>query len=117
MDRSWGRRDFVDLLQKRVAGIAINSSSLRRQGPAGTIPAARAFCAKLDLRRAPASENSFREWLDDKTQQLMIQLPVRAQGNWGAARKVLNIFLRDVADHRVLAGASHGPTMAGVAAG
>jgi len=33
--------------------------------------------------------------LDNLTRQLMKQFPATARKNWGAARKVLNLFLRD----------------------
>jgi hypothetical protein len=65
-------------------------------GPRGTIRAARSFLAVIDLsvlsRVSPAD---FPATLDRLTDDFVRALPEGARF-WGAARKFLNIFLRDV---------------------
>ena len=72
-------------------------------GPPGTIQAARAFLAALDLRRFRVrSRPAFSAILDTVTEELRGSLPTKAQ-HWGSARKFLNIFLRDCLYDRILA--------------
>jgi hypothetical protein len=50
----------------------------------------------MDLRRVPHSnERNYARWLDRQTEALAAAFPSRSK-RWGVARKVLNIFLRDV---------------------
>jgi len=71
-------------------------------GPKGTIPAAREYLASLDLTKfRGASEKEFRSALNRATNRFRDQLP-RGAKHWGAARKFLNIFLRNVVYNRYL---------------
>jgi hypothetical protein len=93
---------FIVLLQKRIGTIAIGPSTARRMGPKGTIGIARAFLQKLDLRRFRSPNRlAFESKLDQVTDEFVEALPSKAQ-HWGAARKFLNIFLRDVVYDRYL---------------
>lgn len=95
-------------LQERIAWLAVGRSTLRKQGAAGMVSAARQFVRELDLRKlALRKESAFLELRDEQTEQLVRRFPVRARRNWGAARKVLNIFLRDVVYSHLLR-AAHG---------
>jgi hypothetical protein len=59
------------------------------------VVSARGFCSRLKLVRfGTADEHVFARRLDSATKQLMECLPRHAT-NWGLARKLLNIFLRD----------------------
>jgi hypothetical protein len=59
------------------------------------VAAARQFLGNLDLSRVPTrSPERFARWHDVTTEQLRRALPGRSPP-WGAARKFLNIFLRD----------------------
>src|SRR5712691_5811356 len=71
-------------------------------GPKGTISAAREYLAGLDLTRFRASsEKEFRSSLNQATRRFLDYLP-RGAKHWGAARKFLNIFLRNVVYNRFL---------------
>jgi hypothetical protein len=110
--RDEGMRDYptpgselLTRMQRHVAQLAANGSSLRNQGAPGVVAAARLFLADLDLGRFIAGdETTFAAALDRATEDLQRTFPEGAR-NWGAARKVLNLFLRDCLYHTYLAGA------------
>jgi hypothetical protein len=87
--------DLLKLLHARLASAAIGASTARRMIPAGTIPTVRTFLATevgLSRLRPPR----YPQTLDDLTDALLARLPKKARP-WGAARKFLNIFIRDAA--------------------
>jgi hypothetical protein len=95
-------RSFFRDLQRYVAITTVGPSALRNQGSPGVIKAAQDHLASLDLRTVcVGNETEFLAWLDHETEELRRSLPNRAQ-NWGAARKALNLFLRDVCYNRFL---------------
>lgn len=95
--------DFLSTMQHSVAVIAIGPSSLRNQGYAGVIDAAREFLTKCDLAAFRChTEEEFRSKLDNTTENLIVALPKRAR-SWGVARKAINLFLRDSLYNRYLA--------------
>ncbi len=80
---------------RHLSQLAANGSSLRNQGAPGVVGAARTFLEGVDLGSFVASDsNGFAGLLDQTTDQLCSSFPEGAR-NWGAARKVLNLFLRD----------------------
>ena len=88
-------KTFIPTVQRKVATTAVGPSALRRQG-AGILGASQQFLAALSLARVPkSSETRFRRWLDRQTDALLNALPIDGRP-WGAARKALNLFLRDV---------------------
>lgn len=97
-------KEHIRLIQKRVANIAIGASSLRGQGPAGTIQKARAFMVNLNLRTFKGiTDRQFKQRLDKYTKELMGQFPRGAKRNWGGARKAMNLFLEAAFYDRFLA--------------
>jgi hypothetical protein len=91
------RSTFIAKLVRRTAQAAIGPSALRKQGAAGVVSAARDGAADLDLRRlAKLSGSSFASFLDEATDTLLAMFPKDAR-NWGAARKGINLYLRDAA--------------------
>lgn len=89
------KEQFLVIMQRRVATVAVGPSTARNMGPKGTIEAARIFLAQnVSLKEVGASGMAFPTVLNDLTRQLKRALPKGAR-NWGAARKFLNIFLRD----------------------
>jgi hypothetical protein len=87
--------ELTDRAKRHVAQLAANGSSLRNQGAPGVVEAARGFLEALDLRRfVTVGPAGFAHLLDTATAGLCASFPKRAR-NWGAARKVLNLFLRD----------------------
>ena len=90
------RFDLADRLQVRTALLAIGRSTLRNQGASGLISAARRYLRELDFRDfAVTTREQFDAVLERRTKLLMKRFPPQASENWGAARKALNIFLRD----------------------
>lgn len=60
------------------------------------VATARSFLRRVDLRTfAVGTSEHFLDVLNSQTDSLSSQFPDGGQGNWGAARKSLNIFLRD----------------------
>lgn len=86
--------DFTDRLKNRLAMTAIGRSTLRGQGAPGMVECARKFLRRLDLRPL-LKPVKFDAWLNRQTVKLARAFPGDGNGNWGAARKSLNIFLRD----------------------
>jgi hypothetical protein len=99
-------------IQQYCAVNAANSSSLRKQGP-GTVAHAQAYLITLNLAEfATPTQLEFQAVLDAKTAALQALFPILRPAthalrqlfppgtrNWVAARKVLNIFLREVVHH------------------
>jgi len=89
------RRDFLRMLQRKVAISALPASALRGQGHKGLTKSAREYLAEVNLEPFGISNTRrFRARLDRKTKDLIRHLPARAR-RWGVARKALNLFLRD----------------------
>ena len=108
-DERGASKDFIHAMQARTAVVAIGASTLRGQGAPGMVNAAREFLRGMDLRRfAVRREVTFQKCLDDETKKLMAAFPRKGR-SWGAARKAINIFLRDafynayLRDHYALA--------------
>jgi len=87
--------DLIPRLQRHVALIAANGSSLRNQGAAGVVDGARKHLASLAVLRLPRFDiHEFTRHLGEETDAMVRGFPEGGQ-SWGAARKVLNPFLRD----------------------
>ena len=91
------QKQFHKLLQKRLAETSVSSSSLRNQGSAGIVSAACKFCTELPLQKFNVkAQKQFSKVLDTYTNKLLKKFPAKARNNWGAARKTINLFLREV---------------------
>ncbi len=89
-------------MQQYIAVTTIGPSTLRNQGASGVIEATQRFLSKLPICTfAVKEERSFLAILDTTTDELKGTLPPGAR-QWGAARKALNLFLRDVCYNRFL---------------
>ena len=87
-------KGFIKTLQRKVAFTAIGPSALRGQGK-GVLRASQDFLADIPLTRVPkSSPKKFYLWLDRQTELLLDVLPIKNRP-WGAARKAINLFLRD----------------------
>lgn len=89
------REEFIKKLQRRVAQAAIGSSALRNQGAPGVIGAARTTAAKFDLAEFGACRSDRFPLLLDRATDVMCASFPKDGRNWGAARKAVNLFLRD----------------------
>lgn len=92
-------RTFIYDLLRKTAISAVGASAFRGQGK-GAVGRMRRGLEKLDLSgvRKLSKETTFRNWLDEKTDELAKRGKVR----WGTARKALNLFLRDCLYSRYL---------------
>ena len=78
----------------RVARLAIGPSTVRGKKGKGVIQNSRRFLRSIRLQSFGVSDAAFRRVLNRTTDQLARKLPKHSR-QWGLARKVLNIFLRD----------------------
>ena len=86
--------DFIKTIQRKVAVSAVGPSALRGQGK-GVLRTSQDFLAHMSLERVPKSNaKKFQLWLDRQTELLLDKLAVKNRP-WGAARKAINLFLRD----------------------
>ncbi len=94
---------FYADMQQYVAVTTVGPSTLRNQGGPGVIETAQRFLSSLDIGSfAVQDEKSFLAVLDTMTDELRRRLPQYSR-HWGAARKALNLFLRDICYNRFLA--------------
>lgn len=97
--------------QARVAMLAIGPATLRNQGAPDMVATAQRYLAQLDLTQFSAetidSQATFQKVLEVQTRKLAKAFPDGGHGNWGAARKALNIFLRDAVESRSLCDVYH----------
>ena len=93
--------NFISTVRQMVSVTAVGPSALRGQGK-GVLKASQGFLASMTLSRIPKSgEARFRDWLDRQTESLLSQLPIDGRP-WGAARKAINLFLRDALYNKYL---------------
>ncbi len=77
--------------------LAIGASTLRNQGAPQVIETARLYLQgiNLNLLKKINSESQYLNFINRHTNALSNKVPAGAKGNWGAARKAINIFMRD----------------------
>ena len=93
--------NFTTTLQRKVAFTAIGPSALRGQGK-GVLRASQNFLAQISLTKIPKlSKRKFQSWLEHQTTLLLDNLPIKNRP-WGAARKAINLFLRDALYNKYL---------------
>jgi hypothetical protein len=92
------REEWLESVREHFAKASVGSSTLRSQVNAGGVEAARNFLKKKILltNLENISEKDFSQFLNTKTKSLskILTRPDNNQPNFGAARKVINIFLR-----------------------
>jgi hypothetical protein len=108
------KNKLLEVLSNRVAEGAAGPSTLRGRGREGFVEEARTFLKQLRLSQysGAASPRRFRAILDHDTHKLFLTFqeikrnnlgtPCGENEEWGAARKTLNLFLRDVLYNRYL---------------
>jgi hypothetical protein len=86
--------EFIETMQRRTGVTAVGPSALRGQGK-GVLKVSQEYLGTIDLSRISIStRNKYIAWLDKHTNALLEKLPIRNRP-WGAARKALNLFMRD----------------------
>jgi hypothetical protein len=96
------KEEFLQKIQKRVAECSIGPTTLWGQGKGVTAEARKYLTTMLLDSFSVTEEKVFLEQLEDHTNKLKDSFPKCAENNWGAARKSLNIFLRDALYNRYL---------------
>ena len=89
------KREFLEMVQRKVATNSVGPSTVRGQGAPGLVRIAHEHLVSVDLRRfALARPAAFQGRLDTETSSLLRKFPPAGR-SWGAARKCINLFLRD----------------------
>lgn len=106
------KKEFIRQIQRRVAQTAVGPAAIRNQGASGLIEISRTYFEKqIDLRefRKRLTSSKYVDYLDELTNDLKNKFPKSGQ-SWGAARKGLNLFFRDVVYNKYLADYLEMPT-------
>ena len=96
---------FLKQIQKRLAQTSIGASALRNQGSAGLVKISRDYLEKINLDiffQTLKDETLYTKYLNRHTNQLLEKYPSKAK-SWGAARKALNLFFREVVYNKFIA--------------
>jgi len=94
-------KDFITTVQRKVAFTAVGPSAVRGQGK-GVLRTSQDFCSQIALGRvSKSSAKAYQLWLDHQTELLLEVLPIKNRP-WGAARKAINLFLRDALYNKYL---------------
>jgi hypothetical protein len=98
-------KEFLKLIQRRIAQTCIGASAIRNQGSAGLLYTMRNYFEHsivLEVFIKKLSEkSSYNSFLNYHANRLLKELP-RKSRNWGIARKGLNLFFRDVVYNKFL---------------
>ena len=93
------QKEFEKRLFRRIAQVSVGASAIRNQGGAGLIEILRDYFEdeinpRIFFSILPKNQ-AFRNFLDDHTKKVLKRFP-RGAKSWGAARKGLNLFFRDL---------------------
>ena len=100
-------KEFLSHLYSTILSTSVGASTLRKMGPGGTVEAARKGLDTLSndnaLKRIlrAKSQSEFVTALDQATRIVQANL-LQGHRHWGTSRKVINIFLRNLAYNRHL---------------
>jgi hypothetical protein len=104
--------EFLRQIHRRVAQTSVGPSAIRNQGASGLITISRNYFEKsinLTEFRKKLITDSYKDYLDKLTTDLRSKFPNGGK-SWGAARKGLNLFFRDVVYNKYLADLLEIPT-------
>ncbi len=90
---------FIEYLRRRMAQISVSASALRKQGAPGIINICRNYFEHtIDLKEfiQAVRLKNYLMYLNNETDKLLERFPDNGK-SWGAARKGLNLFFREVA--------------------
>jgi len=98
--------EFLKQIHRRLAISSVGGSAIRNQGAAGLVDIAREYFENtISLEKFFVSlkdEESFKRFLNLHTNQLVDKFP-KGGKSWGAARKGLNLFFRDLVYNKFIA--------------
>lgn len=89
---------FLDKIHKRLSIVSVGASALRNQGSSGIVKIARNYFYTISIDEFISSVNNqdiYILFLNSHTNNLLKKFPKEAQ-SWGAARKGLNLFFREI---------------------
>jgi len=105
--------EFDKKLQRRIAQLSVGASAIRNQGGSGLIETCRTYFEnQIDLKNFFTSltkKDEYLKFLDNHTDEIVKLFPVGAK-SWGASRKGLNLFFRDVCYNKYFADKFQLPT-------
>ena len=91
--------EFYKHLKRRLSQISIGPSAIRNQGASGLIKTLRDYFENQinldEFVKLLLDETKYLEFLNHHTSKILILFPENAQ-SWGAARKGLNLFFREI---------------------
>jgi len=100
------KTEFIGNIHRRIAIISVGGSAIRNQGASGLIDIAREYFEKEisldDFFSCLKDKEKFKQFLDGHTNNLVKKFPLKGK-SWGAARKALNLFLRDLTYNKFIA--------------
>lgn len=97
--------DFKSKIQYRLAQISVGPSAIRNQGAPLMIQILRNHFMQMNLDtffKVLHHKEQFQEYLNDETETILKAFPENGK-SWGAARKGLNLFLREVVYNHYMA--------------
>lgn len=93
------KKEFIHNVIWRLSNISVGASALRNQGAPGIVEAARVYFREeielAKLFKALSSNKRYKKFLDTHTSNLLKTFPSKGK-SWGAARKGLNLYFREV---------------------
>jgi len=98
--------DFIRKIKERIANVAVSASAMRNQGGRGIVQKCRVYfinnISLEDFFSVIDVKSNYDDYLNKHTSALMKRLG-KSTKYWGAARKALNLFFRDVVYNKFLA--------------
>lgn len=93
------QNEFLNKIHKRLSIVSVGASALRNQGASGIVEIARTYFYEsiviAEFFDSLTTANKFIIFLDFHTEKLLQKFPVNGK-SWGAARKGLNLFFREL---------------------
>lgn len=96
-------KEFYKKIYRRIAQVSIGASAIRNQGGSGLIDILRDYFENdIDPKiffNVLSNRKKYSIFLDEHTYKIVSRFPKNAK-SWGAARKGLNLFFRDLVYNR-----------------
>ena len=98
--------EFIYDVKKRLANISIGPSAIRNQGAPGIVAISRDYFIRsinlVSFFDSLNNQNRFDKYLNRNTMKLLNEFP-KAGKSWGAARKGLNLYFRELVYNKFIA--------------
>ena len=94
------KAEFYKILHRRIAQTTISAQAMRKQGPPKMVEVCRHYLEMEisieEFFECLPDEELYLKFLDRHTDRLRKSFPLGGRQNWGAARKAINLFLREI---------------------